>query len=86
MCIRDRAKAKQGPDSADGASGLYKAVRVVNPGLFTTVQDLGRKGWQRFGVPVAGVFDTLAARVANWLVGNLSLIHIYANRKQYWRR
>lgn len=67
---RARAKAKQGPDSADGASGLYKAVRVVNPGLFTTVQDLGRKGWQRFGVPVAGVFDTLAARVANWLVGN----------------
>ncbi len=46
------------------------SVQVITPGLFTTVQDLGRKGWQRFGVPVAGVFDSLAAQVANWLVGN----------------
>lgn len=48
------------------------AVTVITPGMFTTVQDLGRRGWQRFGVPVAGVFDTLAAQVANWLVGNSS--------------
>ncbi|NLW16557.1 MAG: biotin-dependent carboxyltransferase family protein [Firmicutes bacterium] len=49
---------------------MLPAVHVLNPGLFTTVQDLGRRGWQRFGVPVAGVFDPLVARVANWLVGN----------------
>ncbi|NLY53898.1 MAG: biotin-dependent carboxyltransferase family protein [Firmicutes bacterium] len=45
-------------------------VHVITPGLFTTVQDLGRVGYQRFGVPVAGVFDTVSAQVANWLVGN----------------
>ena len=45
-------------------------MQVIAPGLFTTVQDLGRTGWQRFGVPVAGVFDSLAAQVANWLVSN----------------
>ena len=37
-------------------------VHVITPGLFTTVQDLGRVGYQRFGVPVAGVFDTVSAR------------------------
>jgi len=46
------------------------SVKVTTPGLFTTVQDFGRIGFQRFGVPVAGVFDRFAASVANWLVGN----------------
>ncbi|MGI6358019.1 MAG: biotin-dependent carboxyltransferase family protein [Bacillota bacterium] len=46
------------------------SVRVVAPGLFTTVQDFGRGGYQRFGVPTAGVFDRFGASVANWLVGN----------------
>ncbi len=46
------------------------SVKVTTPGLFTTVQDFGRIGYQRFGVPVAGVFDRFAASVANWLVGN----------------
>lgn len=46
------------------------SVRVQAPGLFTTVQDFGRLGYQRFGVPVAGVFDRYATSVANWLVGN----------------
>ncbi len=45
-------------------------VRVVKPGLFTTVQDLGRGGYQRFGVPVGGAMDQLAHRVVNRLVGN----------------
>lgn len=45
-------------------------VEVVAPGLFSTIQDLGRRGWQQFGVPVAGVYDSLAARLANCLVGN----------------
>ncbi len=61
---------EQDPTSGATHGQPLKTVRVINPGLFTTVQDLGRKGWQRFGVPVAGVFDPLAAKVANWLVGN----------------
>jgi antagonist of KipI len=38
--------------------------------MFTTVQDLGRTGHQRFGVPVSGVMDRWALRVANMMVGN----------------
>lgn len=43
---------------------------VDRPGLSTTVQDLGRTGHQRFGVPVSGALDPLALRLANALVGN----------------
>ena len=39
-------------------------------GLLTTVQDLGRTGYQRFGMPVSGVMDAIAMRLANILVGN----------------
>jgi biotin-dependent carboxylase-like uncharacterized protein len=38
--------------------------------MFTTVQDLGRYGYQQFGVPVAGAMDEFALRAANLLVGN----------------
>lgn len=43
---------------------------VHEPGPFSTVQDLGRYGWQRFGVVVAGAMDGFAFRAANALVGN----------------
>ncbi len=45
-------------------------LRIVTPGLFTTVQDLGRVGHQRDGVPAGGAMDRLALRVGNLLVGN----------------
>jgi antagonist of KipI len=45
-------------------------LRILKPGLFTTVQDLGRFGYQRFGMSVGGAMDRLALRVANRLVGN----------------
>ena len=47
-----------------------RTVTVLQPGWQTSVQDLGRWGWQRFGVPVAGAMDGLAHRLANRLVGN----------------
>jgi antagonist of KipI len=43
---------------------------VIRPGAHTTVQDGGRFGFQQFGVPVCGVVDSFAYRVANALVGN----------------
>ena len=43
---------------------------VVRPGVLTTVQDMGRWGYQRFGVPVAGAMDMTSHRLANLLVGN----------------
>jgi antagonist of KipI len=48
------------------------AFKVLEPGPMTTVQDLGRFGYQAYGVPVSGVLDQFSARVANWLVGNPS--------------
>jgi allophanate hydrolase len=46
------------------------ALEVISPGLHTSVQDLGRLGWQRMGVPVSGALDTESLRLANALVGN----------------
>ncbi|MGH7429921.1 MAG: biotin-dependent carboxyltransferase family protein, partial [Candidatus Methylomirabilaceae bacterium] len=45
-------------------------VEVVRPGLLTTVQDLGRLGFQRYGVPASGAMDQVSLRTANLLVGN----------------
>ncbi len=43
---------------------------VIKPGMLTTVQDLGRWGYQDSGVPVAGPMDAYSHRLANRLVGN----------------
>lgn len=43
---------------------------VHDPGPLATIQDLGRLGWQRYGVVVAGAIDVFAFRAANALVGN----------------
>ena len=45
-------------------------IKINNPGLLTTVQDLGRYGFQQFGMPVAGAMDTYSLQMANSLVGN----------------
>lgn len=43
---------------------------VLAGGPYTTVQDRGRYGFQHMGIPVSGVLDTYAFRIANLLVGN----------------
>jgi antagonist of KipI len=43
---------------------------VIKPGLLTTIQDLGRKGYQKYGLAVSGAVDHYAHRMANILVGN----------------
>jgi antagonist of KipI len=45
-------------------------IRVLSPGLQTTVQDLGRFGWAHHGVSASGAADPLALRAANLLAGN----------------
>lgn len=45
-------------------------LEVLNGGLLTTVQDQGRHGYRKFGVPVSGVMDEHSYKLANWLVGN----------------
>ncbi len=46
------------------------AVKVITPGLSTTVQDLGRPGYYHLGIPLSGGMDRFSLRVANMLVGN----------------
>jgi antagonist of KipI len=46
------------------------ALVVEAPGLFTTVQDLGRSGYGPIGVSPSGAADPLALQLANLLVGN----------------
>ena len=46
------------------------SITVLNPGLLTTVQDLGRIGFQQFGVSVSGAMDPRSTAIANILVGN----------------
>ncbi len=45
-------------------------IEVIDGGMLTTVQDAGRLGFQRYGVPVSGAMDRLALRAANRLAGN----------------
>jgi biotin-dependent carboxylase-like uncharacterized protein len=47
-----------------------RTIRVEAPGLFTTVQDLGREGFGPMGVSPAGAADAIALRVGNRLLGN----------------
>ena len=49
---------------------MIPTLRILAAGLMTTVQDLGRVGYQRLGIPVGGALDALSLRAANLLVGN----------------
>lgn len=61
------SRTTEGPAKA----GHYRrSITVLRPGLFTTIQDIGRWGHQVSGVPVSGPMDRLSHRVANALVGN----------------
>ena len=46
------------------------AIKVISPGLSTTVQDLGRHGYYHLGIPMGGGMDMFALRCANLLAGN----------------
>lgn len=45
-------------------------VVIQAPGLFTTVQDLGREGFAPLGVSASGAADPVSLRIGNRLVGN----------------
>jgi antagonist of KipI len=50
--------------------GSIATLEVLEPGPLTTVQDLGRYGFGRYGVPPSGALDSFSLRAANLLVGN----------------
>ncbi len=45
-------------------------IQLINPGLLTTVQDLGRFHYMGQGIPIAGAMDQLSMRIANTALGN----------------
>lgn len=61
----DEGEAAMRPQAAGEAT-----LRVIKPGLQTTIQDLGRPGHRAAGVPLSGAADGDALRIANLLVGN----------------
>ena len=46
------------------------SIKVLKPGLATSVQDAGREGHYHLGIPPSGALDQYALRAANLLVGN----------------
>ena len=45
-------------------------IKVIQPGLFTTIQDAGRHGFRNIGIPTSGFMDQESAWAANELVNN----------------
>lgn len=45
-------------------------LEIIETGFLITIQDGGRTGWRRFGVPLSGAMDRFALAAANHLVGN----------------
>ena len=45
-------------------------IRILKGGMMTTVQDLGRYGYQSQGFSVAGVMDVRSFKIANLLLDN----------------
>ncbi len=45
-------------------------IKILRPGLYTSIQDMRRVGFKRYGVPDSGPMDEYSHILANWLVGN----------------
>ena len=45
-------------------------IKVVKPGLYSTVQDKGRKGKQSYGIPCSGSMDSFSSDLANKILNN----------------
>lgn len=54
---------------AQAAQAAVATLEVVSPGALAALQDLGRSGWRRIGVPRAGALDAGLLRIANRLAG-----------------
>src|SRR4029450_12023872 len=65
----DRRRSLQ-PSDLVSRDSVVSALVIDRPGMLTTVQDLGRRGFQALGVPVSGAMDPWSARLANRLVGD----------------
>ena len=65
-----RLPASVGSPDLVTSPGPARSIRIVEPGLLATLQDLGREGAASVGVAVSGALDRGALRTANRLLGN----------------
>ncbi len=65
-----RAKFAESPAVRPLPVPRHPVFEVFAPGLYTTIQDLGRPGHRSLGIPASGAMDPLAMQVANAAVGN----------------
>jgi len=68
--VESQVQLESDPTTTSPGPTTTPSMTVVRPGLFTTVQDEGRWGYQSSGVPIAGAMDALSLRAANAAVGN----------------
>jgi KipI family sensor histidine kinase inhibitor len=68
--ITEKTTQKQPADHFPKNKNGIKVFQVLKPGFFTTVQDLGRYGYLKYGVPISGAMDTFSLVAANLLVAN----------------
>ena len=45
-------------------------IKFLRPGLYTSIQDLRRIGFKKYGIPNSGPMDEYSHILSNWLVGN----------------
>jgi len=46
------------------------SITILKPGFMSSVQDLGRRGFQQYGVPIGGAMDKVSAALANIICTN----------------
>lgn len=54
------------------------SIKVIQPGLSTTIQDGGREGFYHLGIPPSGAMDQYAMKAANLLVGNPEILRCWS--------
>ncbi|MCD6322850.1 MAG: biotin-dependent carboxyltransferase family protein [Clostridiales bacterium] len=45
-------------------------IKILSPGIYSSIQDTGRRGFRRYGMPLSGAMDHYAFTAANYLLGN----------------
>lgn len=45
-------------------------IKIISPGIYSSLQDVGRRGYRKYGMPLSGAMDPYALAAANYLLGN----------------
>ncbi len=45
-------------------------IKILSPGIYSSIQDTGRRGFRKYGMHLSGAMDQYAFTAANYLLGN----------------